>query len=85
MVTMRLSDFILLKEEEKKLVVLHNGVLVGKRSNTDYMVFLFQLENYYVETFCNRRNKAIEEYRVFDGTGALSPYLDMIPLDGLLN
>lgn len=82
---MRLSDFILLKEEEKKLVVLHNGVLVGKRSNTDYMVFLFQLENYYVETFCNRQNKAIEEYRVFEHTGALSPYLEMIPLDGLLN
>lgn len=82
---MRLSDFIVLKEEEKKLVVLHNGVLVGKRSNPDYMVFLFQLENYYVETFCNRHNKAVEEYRVFDGTGGLRPYLEMIPLDDLMN
>lgn len=82
---MRLSDFILLKEEEKKMVVLHKGVLVGKRADIHYMVFLFQLEGYYIETFCNLQNKAIDEYRVFDNTSLLKPYLETIPIAHLLN
>jgi hypothetical protein len=82
---MRLSDFILLEEKEKKRVVLHEGVLVAKRSDYQYMVFLFQFENYYVETYCNLQNKAIDEYRVFDNTALLHPYLDKIPINHLLN
>jgi hypothetical protein len=82
---MRLSDFILLNENEKKITVLHQGVLVAKRSDSDSMVFLFQLENYYVEAFCNRENKAIEEYRVFESLILLSPYLETIAIDSLLN
>ena len=45
MKTMRLSDFILLGEKEKKFTVLHQGILVGKREKDDRKVFLFQLEN----------------------------------------
>ncbi len=82
---MKLSDFILLSEKEKKWTVLHQGVLVGKRSSNEYKVFLFQLEGFYVETFCNTENKAIEEYRVFGNTQPLQPYLQGIPLDDLLN
>lgn len=80
---MRLSDFILLGEEEKKCTVLHQGVLVGKRDYDSCKVFLFQLENYYVETFCNMQNKVVEEYRVFSNTANLHPYLETIALDGL--
>ncbi|HEV7330426.1 MAG TPA: hypothetical protein VGN63_05245 [Flavisolibacter sp.] len=82
---MRLSDFILLGEKEKKFTVLHQGILVGKREKDDRKIFLFQLEDYYVETFCNPQNKAIEEYRVFNDTQFLFPYLQSIPLDDLLN
>jgi hypothetical protein len=82
---MKLSDFILLSENEKKLTVLHQGVLIAKRSSYNYMVFLFQLEGYYVETFCNADNKAIEEFRIFGNTRLLHPYLDAIPIEGLVN
>ncbi len=82
---MRLSDFILLNEEEKKLTVLHEGVLIAKRNDVQSMIFLFHLGSFYVETFCNLSNKAIEEYRVFDTTKPLFPYLDAIPIDDLLN
>lgn len=82
---MRLSDFILLSEEEKKWAVLHNGVLVGKRSSAACKVFLFQFDRYYVEMFCNPQNKAVEEFRVFDNTDPLLPYLQSISLDDLLN
>jgi hypothetical protein len=82
---MRLSDFVLLDHEEKKLAVLHQGVLIGKRKNQLSMIFLFQIESFYVETFCNLENKGIQEFRIFDHTKLLQPYLESIKLDDLLN
>jgi hypothetical protein len=82
---MRLSDFILMNKEEKKMAVLHRGVLIAKRNNFDCMVFLFHLGSYYVEAYCNPQNKEIEEYRAFDSTKWLTPYLETIPIDDLLN
>ena len=83
--TMKLSDFILLDEEEKKLAVLHAGVLIGKRKNTGSVAFLFQVENFYVEAFFNAQNKGIEEFRMFEQSVLLDPYLETIPIDDLLN
>lgn len=82
---MKLSDFILLNEEEKKLIVLHEGILIAKRHNYGRIIFLFQLESYYVETYCNIEKKAIEEFRIFDNMEPLDPYLEAISLDELLN
>jgi hypothetical protein len=82
---MKLSDFILLNEKEKKLTLLHLGVLVGKRQFQDQMVFLFQLDSYYVETYCNVLSKAVEEYRVSHNISTLTPYLESISLEGLVH
>ena len=82
---MKLSDFILLSEEEKKIAVLHTGVLIGKRKDVDTVAFLFQLPNYYVETFFNSGNKTIREFRVFNQTSLLQPYLDTIRIEDLLS
>ena len=82
---MKLSDFILLDEEQKKGTLLHEGVLIGKRNCKDCMVFLFQLPDYYVESYCNMESKSIEEFRAFTHLEPLYPYLDAIPLDDLLN
>ena len=81
---MRLSHFILLSEEEKKKTVLHEGILLAKRDVEDCKIFLFGLSDYYVELFCNRQSKAVEEYRAFGDTRFLSPYLKTISLDDLL-
>ena len=82
---MRISDFILLNEQEKRMAVLHNGVLLAKRKDFDSVIFLFQLGSYYVETYCNSQNKEIEEYRVFDSNSLLNPYLDAIPIHKLFD
>lgn len=81
---MTLSHFILLSEEDKKETVLHKGILLAKRDTVDCKIFLFGLNDYYVELFCNRQSKAVEEYRAFDNTRLLSPYLQTISLDDLL-
>jgi hypothetical protein len=81
---MKLSDFILLNEEEKKLIVLHEGVLIGKRKKPDRIVFLFQLNGFYVETFGDTQTKDIVEFRMFEHTKLLHPYLEAIVIDDLL-
>lgn len=82
---MKLSDFILMTEDEKKFTVLHRGVLIAKRNNVDSKIFLFQLGRYYVEAYCNPESKTIEEYQVFEDVNLLKPYLEAIAIDHLLN
>ena len=82
---MKLSDFILLNEEEKKRTVLHEGVLISKRAEPSSFNFLFQVQNFYVEACFNPHSKDIEEFRMFSQTRFLQPYLDNISLDDLWN
>jgi hypothetical protein len=80
---MELSDFIMLNEEEKKLVVLHEGVLIGKRKDVESIIFLFQLDKFYVEAFCNTKTKDVKQYQVFAHTKLLQPYLENISIGDL--
>lgn len=80
---MNLSHFILLEEKQKWHTVMHQGVLLAKRDAQQCKIFLFRLEDYYVETWCNMHNKIVEEYRVFSHGQALQPYLQAIKLDDI--
>lgn len=82
---MKLSEFIALTEDQKRSTVLTQGVAIAKRHLNTHLVFLFQLPEYYVETYCCYENKEIEEYRVFQNTKQLAPYLEAIEIDHLLN
>jgi len=81
---MRLSDFIMQEGEEKKFTVLHQGVLIGKRKDPSMMIFLFQLDDFYVEMYCNAMSKEVTQYKVFRHTRLLQPYLESIAIDHLL-
>lgn len=80
---MKLSDFITLSEEEKKLAVLHRGVLIGKRLTPGTIFFLFQLDHFYVETSCHIESKTITRYLAFSKTVLLEPYLESIAIEDL--
>jgi len=82
---MKLSEFILLNEAEKKWSVVNEAVPLAQRTYPGLIIFLFQLEDYYIETYCNSANKTIEEYRILPGVDSLRPYLEAIPIDDLLN
>ncbi len=81
---MKLSEFMLLTQEEKRSTVLQEGVPIAKMEILNYIVFLFQLPNYYVEAYCCRQSKEIREYRVFHKAEHLTPYLEAIPIEQLL-
>ena len=81
---MKLSEFMLLTQEEKRSTVLQEGVPIAKMEILNYIVFLFQLPNYYVETYCCQESKEIREYRVFPKAEHLTPYLEAISIEQLL-
>lgn len=54
---MRLSEFIALPEDHKRSTVLTQGVAIAKRQEIDRHVFLFQLNEYYVETYCCKKQR----------------------------
>lgn len=82
---MKLSEFILLNEEDKKYTVMNNAVALAQRIYPNVIIFLFQMSDYYIEAYCNKANKAIEEYRVLPDTNAIANYLEAIPIDDLIN
>ena len=82
---MKLSEFIGLPEDHKRSTVLTKGVAIAKRELPDQLVFLFQLPEYYVETFCCCKSKEILEYRAFQNTKQLAPYLENILIDDLIH
>ena len=82
---MKLSDFILLDINEKKHAVMHQGVLIAKRTSSREFIFLFQMDHFYVEAFCNLSDKQVGEFRASADTALLMPYLDAIALDDLVN
>jgi len=81
---MTLSAFIDLSAEQKRSMVVKHGAPLAKWSNADYKVFLFQLAQFYVETYCCKKSKEVHEYRVIPGPEQLSYYLDGISIDRLL-
>ncbi len=81
---MKLSEFIALPEDHKRLIVMTQGVAIAKRELANSLVFLFQLNEFYVETFCCNKSKEILEYRVFENTKHLNPYLECIEISHLL-
>lgn len=82
---MKLSEFILLNEEDKKTAVMNNAVALAQRTYPTVIIFLFQMEYFYVEAYCNITTRAIDEYRVLPDTNAIEHYLDAIQIDDLLN
>ena len=80
---MKLSHFVVLEHEEKKTIVLHFGTLIGKRKAGDLLIFLFQLDSFYVEAYSNPVDKVMLEFIAFEGTAPLQPYLERIPIDHL--
>ena len=82
---MKLSEFILLNEEGKKRTVMNNAVALAQITYPDIIIFLFQLDSYYIEAYCNKASLTIEEYKVLPDVNAIGHYLEAIPIDDLLN
>lgn len=82
---MKLSEFIALNEDQKRSTVLKKGVVLAKRLIENQVVFLFQLQEYYVEIYCCSKSKDVMQYMAFQNTRQLAPYLEGISINQLIN
>lgn len=82
---MKLSEFIVLDEQAKKSAVLHDAILLAKKLEEGTMVFLFQLDSYYVEAYCDYDKKQVHTYMAYQDMNLLQPWLDAIPLPDVLH
>ena len=80
---MKLSEFITLSKEEKKLILFREGAPIAKRIIPGLKVFLFQLSDFYVEIHCSVVNKEIREFLMFRDAEYLTPYLNAIQINDI--
>lgn len=81
---MKLSEFIVLNEAEKKRAVMSQAAALATRTSPGQIIFLFQIEDYYVEAYCNVEDKSVEQYWILPNTDAIGHYLEGISIDDLL-
>jgi hypothetical protein len=63
--------------------ILKNGVHVASRPGFFCSIALFQVEDYYVEVFFNKKTKEVGRIKTFHGTDLLQPYLKQIDISGI--
>lgn len=80
---MTLHDFKALDDFQKATALVDEGVLIGKRDLLFYLVFLYQVEGFYVEVLYNIKSKKVHKFRAFENTELLDPYLSKIDISEL--
>jgi hypothetical protein len=77
---MKVQEFRSLDETEKAVALINNGVLVGKRTMQSFLIFLYQLDNFYVEILYNKQTNFVYKFKAFENTELLEPYISRIDL-----
>jgi hypothetical protein len=76
---MTLTDFLALDYKGKHRAT-SDGVCIGGRTEEGYIVLLYQLCSFYIEVFYQKEYNFISEFKAFDDTELLEPYLKKIEL-----
>jgi len=78
---MHFNEFLQLNETEQVELLWYNGEQIGRRKEDDYLILLYQVEEFYVEVFYHRKERVIKSYMSFDCSDRrLLPYLDKIDI-----
>ena len=59
---------------------LKNGVHIASRRGFFCSIALFQVDDYYVEIFYNKKTNEVGKVKTFQGTELLRPYLKQIDI-----
>ena len=78
---MEQSDFLELSNSLRLIEILSNGIFLDYIIKGVYIVKLFQMKNYYVETYYHIEKNRFDSIISFNDTNKLSPYLKKIKLD----
>lgn len=65
--------------------ILKNSVHIASRPGLFCGIALFQVDNYYVEVFYNKRTREVGRIKTFHGTDLLEPYLKYIDVSEIIS
>jgi hypothetical protein len=81
---MTLNEYLLLRPEERADITWKYGAFIAMADKGFLKVLLYQINSFYVEVYYNCDLGRVEEFRCFDSTDGLEPYLAAIDLSELL-
>jgi hypothetical protein len=76
-------EFSVLDETTQAQALLDRGIFLIERSYKNFTIFLYQLDNFYVEVYHNIRYNVMQGMRSFEDDEALQPYLEDIDISCL--
>lgn len=80
---MTVTDFTYLDETQQAEALLARGIFLTERLYKNFIIFLYQLDNFYVEVYHNLKFNVMQGMRSFEDDEALEPYLDTIDISCL--
>jgi len=76
---MKLYNFISLSMDEQAEAA-SQGVFLCEREAKPYIIFLFNVDNFYVEVFFDELQNKITRVKPFKSIRALDPYLEAVTI-----
>lgn len=81
---MKLNDFFRLSIDEQ-VETVSQGDFLGEREAKPYVIFLFNIDNFYAEVFYDEIKNKITRVKPFKTVRILEPYLESVDIEKLLN
>jgi hypothetical protein len=79
---MKLNDFFKLSLD-KQVETASKGDFLGERESKPYLIFLFNVGNFYAEVFYDELRNKIVRVKPFKAIRVLEPYLDQLDIEQL--
>ncbi|MBC8054634.1 MAG: hypothetical protein H7Y13_16365 [Sphingobacteriaceae bacterium] len=79
---MKLNDFFKLSVDEQ-VETVSKGDFLGEREAKPYLIFLFNIENFYAEIFYDELKNKITRVKPFKAVRILEPYLEKVNIEKL--
>ena len=77
---MTLQQFANFNSLQQMNTLYNKGVYLGKRRYNNRVIFLYQIDSFYIEVFFNPERNKVVKLRSFSSTNLLSPYLDQMSI-----
>jgi hypothetical protein len=82
---MTITEFKLLDKDHQLAYTFEAGVYLMERKSRSFLVILFEVDRFYVETFSLRENGEVLMIRSSDDTDILDFYLEKIDISEVVN
>lgn len=80
---MTLDEFTILDEASQAEALIERGVFLAERMYKNFSIFLYQLDDFYVEIYHNLKYNVMQGMRSFKEEEELEPFLESIDISGV--